>query len=205
MKNSENSARKFRPLHKRGVSFLKRKLAYLFWGRKFGEFGSKSYIEKPLFLTGQQAIEINSDVMIWRFARIEAIDPIPGKINIRIGKGTKIHPFVHIGACEYVQIGEDCLFASNVYITDHDHDWSDPNIPPAKNQNLISDPVIIGNGVWLGERVSILKGVTIGDSTVVGAGSIVTQDLPARCVAVGAPARIKKVWNDTIEQWENYE
>lgn len=122
---------------------------------------------------------------------------------LSIGDRTQIHPFVHIGATSGVEIGSDCLFASHVYITDHDHDWRDGSKPVSSSRVLLTAPVTIGDGVWLGERVCVLKGVTIGDGAIVGAGSVVTKDIPARCIAVGSPARVVKRWNDETREWES--
>jgi maltose O-acetyltransferase len=55
-----------------------------------------------------------------------------------------------------------------------------------------SRPVLIGDDVWIGTRALILPGVTIGSGAVVGAGSVVTGDIPERCLAVGNPARVIK-------------
>ena len=57
-------------------------------------------------------------------------------------------------------------------------------------------PVIIGNNVWIGGNVNVLPGVTIGDNVVIGAGSVVTKDIPANCVAVGNPCRVIRKINE---------
>lgn len=84
-------------------------------------------------------------------------------------------------------IGDSCMFAPNVILATGTH----PVLPELREQvyqfNL---PIHIGNCVWLGAGAIVLPGVTIGDNTVVGAGSVVTKDLPANVVAVGNPARI---------------
>jgi lipopolysaccharide O-acetyltransferase len=78
---------------------------------------------------------------------------------------------------------------------------SDPSIPPVK-RDLISSPIVIGNNCWFGDRVFIMPGVTIGDGVVVGAGSIVTKDIPANSLAVGAPAKIIKKFSNVTKRWE---
>lgn len=135
-------------------------------------------------------------------ARLEALNAGAKEPVIEIGSGTSIQPFVHLGAVLSIRIGRDCLFASHVYITDHDHDWRDGRTPARLQPNVIAAPVVIGDGVWLGERVCVLKGVTIGDGAIVGAGSVVTKDIPPRCIAVGSPARVVKRWNDETQEWE---
>ena len=61
-----------------------------------------------------------------------------------------------------------------------------------------SAPIVIGRNVWIGENARICKGVTIGDNCVIGAGAVVTKDIPANCVAVGNPARVVKTDIDTL-------
>ena len=65
----------------------------------------------------------------------------------------------------------------------------DLSLPPLA-QPMFSKPTRIGDRVWLGANVTVLKGVTIGENTTVGAGSVVTKDLPAGAIAVGVPAKV---------------
>ncbi|WP_367115075.1 hypothetical protein [Thiocapsa sp.] len=63
-------------------------------------------------------------------------------------------------------------------------------------------PIRIGLGSWIGQNVVIMPGVSIGTCTIVGANSVVTRNLPSRAIAVGAPARVVKLWSDEREEWE---
>ena len=170
------------------------------WGWRFNVYGKRTWLEKPFILNGENKIQILDNVRIWKMARIEAIGS-DNSIKIKIGEKTVIHPFSHIAAAVSIEIGKKCLFASHVYITDHDHDSRDPRIPPIEKPTLICSPVKIGDGVWLGERVSILKGVNIGDGSIIGTGSVVTKNIPAMSIAVGAPAKVIKRWNEKEEMW----
>jgi len=107
---------------------------------------------------------------------------------ISIGTGTAISNNIGIIAMKSVVIGEGCLIGDLVSIVDCDFH----GIQPATRHQSVGEimPVIIGNNVWLGSRVTVLKGVTIGDNSVVAAGSVVTKPLPANIVAAGVPARI---------------
>lgn len=171
--------------------------------RTYAACGRGSMVDRPFLVTGSQRISLGEDVFIWPMARIEALAGDGSGPILHIGGGTSIQPFVHLAAVSSLRIGRDCLFASHVYITDHDHDWRDGDVPARLQPQLLAEPVTIGNGVWLGERVCVLKGVTIGDGAIVGAASVVTKDIPPRCIAVGAPARVVKRWNDETKQWEN--
>ena len=85
-----------------------------------------------------------------------------------------------------------------MYISDHDHDFSDPDSPPISNGRLVIHPVKIGDFSWVGQGVSVLKGVTIGDHSVIGAGSVVTHSIPPYSVAAGIlPARVIRRFDRT--------
>lgn len=110
--------------------------------------------------------------------------------KIQIGSHTYINRYTFLDAIESLTIGQNCAIGPHCYITDHDHGL-DPNFPPL-DQAMVSKPTFIGHQVWLGAHVTVLKGVKIGDYAVVGAGSVVTRDIPARAIAVGVPAQVIK-------------
>jgi acetyltransferase-like isoleucine patch superfamily enzyme len=88
-----------------------------------------------------------------------------------------------------VEIGDSALIADAVYISDFDHNFADLTIP-IKDQGISKSRVRIDRDVWLGTKVTVSRGVRIGEGAVVGANSVVTRDLPAYAIAVGAPARV---------------
>jgi acetyltransferase-like isoleucine patch superfamily enzyme len=100
-----------------------------------------------------------------------------------IGRGSGI-----VGHLQ-IEIGDDVWTGHHVYITDQNHGYEDLSIPVSQ-QTQPERPVIIGNGSWIGHGAVVLPGVTIGEHAVIGANSVVTSDVPAYCVAVGAPARV---------------
>ena len=106
---------------------------------------------------------------------------------IAIGENTYINRNTFIDASEQIRIGRGVGIGPHCYITDHDH-GTEPGTP-IMDQPLVSSPTTISDGVWLGAGCIVLKGVTIGKNTVVGAGSIVVRDLPADIIAEGRPAR----------------
>jgi acetyltransferase-like isoleucine patch superfamily enzyme len=91
-------------------------------------------------------------------------------------------------AKERVSIGKNCQIAWGVTISDHDFHRTFTN----GVKNTETAPVKIGDGVWIGMNATILKGVEIGDSAIVAAGSLVTQNVPARSMVAGVPARVIK-------------
>ncbi len=90
-----------------------------------------------------------------------------------------------------VEIGAAALFADDVYVSDFDHRFAELTMP-IKDQGIVKSRVRIDPDVWIGTKVTVCRGVVIGEGSVVGANAVVTRDLPAYCVAVGAPARVIK-------------
>ena len=112
---------------------------------------------------------------------------------ITIGSGTSIAGNCVISAVRSVRLEEEVLLARNVYISDHIHKYSEIETAIlAQGVDKIL-PVLIQRGAWLGQNVVICPGVTVGEGAVIGANSVVTKDVPSRCIAAGAPARIVKM------------
>jgi acetyltransferase-like isoleucine patch superfamily enzyme len=111
--------------------------------------------------------------------------------EIYIGDYCLVSPGVRISAAASIRIGDNCMLAANVYISDSDWHGIYNRIRPFR----CTKPVVIENNVWLGERVTVNKGVTIGENSVIGAGAVVTKDIPANTIAAGNPARVIKTIN----------
>ena len=108
---------------------------------------------------------------------------------LRIGSNNYFNRNLKIFCLERIEIGNDCLFAGSVSIYDHDHKFDDPNIP-IREQGYEMKRVSIGNNVWVGTNVLILKGVRIGDNAIVAAGAVVTKDVSANSIVGGIPSRL---------------
>jgi len=108
--------------------------------------------------------------------------------RIEIGSCCLICPGVRISAATEILIGESCMFAHGSFVTDSDwHGIYDRALPIGQ-----SIPVHIGNNVWIGDSVIICKGVNIGENSIIGAGSVVVDDIPPNAVAAGNPAAVLK-------------
>ena len=101
-----------------------------------------------------------------------------------IGVNAKIYGSCVIG--DHVMMGEDCT----VITRNHKHDRTD--IPMMEQGFQAEKTVYIGNDVWIGDRVILLPGVHIGDGCIIGAGAVVTHDVPPYSIAAGVPARVIK-------------
>ncbi|WP_285135963.1 acyltransferase [Microbacterium sp. lyk4-40-TSB-66] len=155
----------------------------------FAEFGSGSRIMLPFRAGNPQKVVVGRDVLIgpsswFMVPRLDAAGPV-----IHIGDRVRMNQ-TSITAVEEVIVEDAVALARGVYISDHTHGFDDPDIPIRDQPLSRVAPVRIGRGAWLGQNVVVMPGVTIGAGTVVGANAVVTSDLPPRCVAVGAPARV---------------
>lgn len=112
------------------------------------------------------------------------ISTLADQAELLIGEGSGFSGTV-ISAAQKIILGRNVRCGANTLITDTDWHWNDPRTGP-------NAPVVIADNVWLGINVTVMKGVTIGENTVVAAGSIVTKSLPANVVAAGIPAKVIK-------------
>ena len=111
--------------------------------------------------------------------------------NLELGTNVTIQPMSYIEASGGVKIGSDTSIAHGVSIMSETHNIDDRE-ELFKNQGMTYKPVVIGEDTWIGAKVTIMAGVTIGNKAVVGANSVVTKDVPDYAIVVGAPARIIK-------------
>jgi acetyltransferase-like isoleucine patch superfamily enzyme len=111
-----------------------------------------------------------------------------GQGRIEIGDCVLMSPGSRLSASDEIVIGDGVMLANGVYITDSD--WH--TIYDRTERDARVTPVHIGNNVWLGDHATVLKGVTIGENSVVAARAVVTRDVPANVVVAGNPARVVK-------------
>lgn len=109
-----------------------------------------------------------------------------GKI-IHIGKNVFINSDCKFQDQGGIFIGDGVLIGHNVVLATLNHD-----ISPEKRRGMYPKPIKIGRNVWIGSNSTVLPGVTIGDNSIIGAGSVVTKDIPKNTVAAGNPARVIK-------------
>jgi len=115
--------------------------------------------------------------------------------RIEIGNDVFINYGVSLSAHELIRIGDGCQIGSYACLMDNDYHRVEDRNQPGKSR-----PIILGKNVWLGVRVIVLKGVTIGENAVIGAGSVVTKNIPANCLAAGIPSKVIRTFNEpTIE------
>ena len=134
----------------------------------FAEIGEGCYIEPPLHSN-------------W------------GGHNVHFGKGVYANFNLTLVDDTHIYVGDHTMLGPNVTLATAGH----PIYPPLRQQGYqYNVPIYIGKNCWLGAGVVVLPGVTIGDNTVIGAGSVVTKDIPANVVAVGNPCRVLRPISD---------
>jgi len=162
-------------------------------------FRGSRLIRQPTRIRGYSNMMVGVGFTTGQYCRIEAGKMISEKVpTLFIGDNVQINDRCHIGALVNIHIGNNVLIASDVFITDHDHGSAKDIyslIPPPVSRKLIFSPVFIGDNVWIGEKVIILKGVCIGHNSIVAAGSVVTKNIPPFSVVAGNPAKIIKIFN----------
>lgn len=163
-------------------------------------------------LGGVQYIQIGEKFVAGRGLWLEAVTdyPVAGQVfapKLIIGDRVSLGEYVHIGCNHRIVIGDDVLMGSKIYITDHNHgvysgeDADSPFIPPGDRRLTEGESVEIGARCWIGEFVTILPGVTIGEGCIIGSHTTVTHDIPANSIAVGSPARVVKRWDENKGKW----
>ena len=166
-------------------------------------------IRFPIDIRNKKNIDLGKNLTTGIGCRIEGF-PISDacEVVLKFGENVQMNDYVHITAAKSVEIGDNVLMASKIYISDCSHgsylgDSNDSNpftSPIARPLSV--KPVKIENNVWLGEFVSVLPGVIIGQGTIVGANSVVSKSLPPNVIAVGSPAKPIKKFNFETNQWE---
>lgn len=184
-----------------GLALLRHRL-------RLGSLGRGCVIEPGVSLQYPGRIHLGDDVRIGRHATLRAnTDADPG---IRLGDGVSVQdgvvlnanrgrvvlgarswlgPFCLVYGNGGVSIGADVLIAGHSSINSVSHRAERCDVP-INDQGILSAPVVIEDDVWIGLNAVVLQGVTIGRGSIVGAGAVVTRDIPPWSVAVGVPARV---------------
>jgi acetyltransferase-like isoleucine patch superfamily enzyme len=179
-----------------GAEVWRRVIAGILWKPMFmarcRRVGRRLQLEQLPYVTGAGIIELGDDVRISGKIGITFNDRFAEAPRLVVGDKTFIGTGCSFSLASRITIGQRCLLASRVSIRDND---GHPLNPEQRGQGQAipaesARPVTLGDNVWLGRGCQILKGVTIGNNSVIGIGSLVNKDVPANCVAAGTPAKV---------------
>lgn len=141
--------------------------------------GRRIRIDRPWRVRIGRRCQFESDV--W-------LKVVSDTASIEIGNFTFLGRGVEIDASELVSMGNNVLIGPGSFITDHSHNIGEGRL--IGSQGCTSSPVSIGNDVWIGAHCVILPGSKIGHGAIIGAGAVVTKDVPDNAIVGGVPARI---------------
>lgn len=180
---------------------LKRNKMYTQWISQFiGEVGNGVKFQKPLHLEGDglDCVKIGNKTCFQegciigcrRHYGAQTFEP-----SIQIGSNCDFGAYCHITSINRIEIGEGLLTGRFVFIGDNAHgvlSIEEGIFRPGERPLQSKGPIKIGKNVWLGDKVTVLGDVTIGENVIVAANSVVTHDLPSNCMAAGCPAKVVK-------------
>ena len=166
---------------------------HLFFKKRFRRMGGRPVVWGvwnvevwgPNISIGRNVVIVGADGAKTRLTTVKLGDR-EGAISI--GDNVLVMNGVRLSSASRIEIGDDCMLANYCYLTDADwHDVHNRIMPIGKTA-----PIILERGAWIGDSAIICKGVRIGENSVVGAGAVVTKDVPPNVVVAGNPARIVK-------------
>jgi acetyltransferase-like isoleucine patch superfamily enzyme len=171
---------------------------------RFGR-GVSIHYSADIRRSGSNRISIGDSVYIARDTWLSIPKPaIAAEPAIILESGCKIGRRCTISASNLVHLGADALLGPSVFITDHSHEFSNPELPIHAQGLTAGGTIIIGPNCWLGHGAAIIctSGIlSIGRNSIIGANSVVTHSVPPFCVAVGSPARIVRRYDAEHGKW----
>ena len=158
-----------------------RAIRYRIFGARIGRkcsFGCRVHLQRPWTVSIGCRTTFEADVWL----KVEE-----DSARVKIGQFAFLGRGCELDCTRSIVIGDRSLIGPNVFITDHHHNIRRDSL--ISEQGCSSRPVVIGNDVWIGTKAVILPGVTVHDGAVVGAGAVVTRDVPPYEIWGGVPAR----------------
>ena len=162
----------------------------------FKRLGDGAFLSSDLVLHRPELIEIGAgtgvgtrcSLTVWPSSETAAPPP-----SLVIGAQCSIGEGAHITAANSIRIGNHVLLGKHVTISDNNHgegSLAEIDIPPTRRPLISKGPIFIEDNVWIGEKATILAGVTVGRGAIVAANSVVTKDVPSGSVVAGVPAKV---------------
>jgi acetyltransferase-like isoleucine patch superfamily enzyme len=172
----------------KGVSFFN--ISKIHYG-KFLRLGNQVYVSA----LSKNGIRFGDNVSIGAFSRVivsTSLNDIGDQIVI--GNNVGIGEFAYLGGAGGLQIGDECIVGQYLSCHPENHNYEDVSIS-IRHQGVSRKGIKIGANCWIGSKVTILDGVTLGDGCIIAAGSVVTKSFPENSIIGGVPAKLLKSRN----------
>ncbi len=164
-----------------------------------------SYIVRKHFRIIGNGGRIQIDGRYGGYIGPESMMTCAGTGEMHIGFGFRATEHLRLTSLNKVVIGNNVLLGSSVTILDCNHGMDAEEETGYFEQDMLLKEVHVEDGVWCGDHVIILPGVTVGKHSIIGAGSVVTKSIPSYCIAAGNPARVIKKWDFNSKSWKRTE
>lgn len=171
-----------------------------------GTLGSNSYFEEPYTIRSPHRVHIGDDVRIGARALLSVVEQFKGTrydAELTIGDGCDIGRDLFVACVGRVDIGRRVGMSARVFIGDTERASHDVDISVVDHTMREPSFVRIEDDVAIGVGAILLPGVTLGERSIVGAGSVVTRSVPPRCIVFGNPARIIRSYSEEAGRWVN--
>ncbi|OYU85541.1 MAG: acetyltransferase [Flavobacterium sp. BFFFF2] len=168
-----------------GVSFFN--ISKIKWG-KFLRLGNQVYVSA----LSKNGIQFGDNVSIGAFSRVivsTSLNDIGDKIVI--GNHVGIGEFAYLGGAGGLEIGDECIVGQYLSCHPENHNYQDTSLS-IRHQGVSRKGIKIGKNCWIGSKVTILDGVTMGEGCIIAAGSVVTKSFPEQSIIGGVPAKLLK-------------
>ncbi len=170
---------------------------YSIWARQeIGDVGEKVYFSGRAYIKNGKYFSIGNNTKFHEHAMLSAWDNHNGihfTPQVIIGDSCSFGDYIHITCCNKITIGNALLTGMHVIISDNNHGDVNREMmsqPPLLRPLSSKGEIVIENNVWIGDKVSILGGVRIGEGAIIAANAVVTKDVPAYSVVGGVPSRV---------------
>lgn len=163
------------------------------------------YIGPRLYLNRLKYLQLGNNFYLGKDSRILFINEYFGqKYNpiFKIGENVTLNNHFTALCADTIEIHDNCLIGSDVFMTTENHGMNPELSDNYANQPLLTKPIVIEKGCWIGEKVCIMPGVHLGARSIVAAGAVVTKDFPPYSLIGGVPAKLIKQYSSITHRWE---